>query len=197
MDKVQKARLKMVLILAMYVLPLVIAWGWYSYVSSSGVDMGNRANGDLLEKTYPLEPFEITDQSGEVINLDRLHGKWALVQMEPAQCAEPCSKRLYNTRQLWHALGKEASRVQRISVFVDGSADQKMQASHPDMWFVAQPNAGLVDQLRSADGSLPSCNDCVYLLDPFSNVVIRFNGSMDLKDMKSDITRLLKNSRIG
>ena len=57
--------------------------------------------------------------------------------------------------------------------------------------------SNLKKQIDDAQTGMAPCENCVYLVDPFANVMMRFPPDLDPKKMLKDLKHLLKVSRIG
>lgn len=177
------------LMAAISVLPFVAAYIFYiEWRPQSGMNYG-----ELLE-TRPLPQAVLTDLSGKSFTADKLRGKWLLVTIQPPSCNEKCQRKLYYLRQVRITQGENMSRIERLWLLpAEGAPNQALIAEHPGL-LIARPTA------LSWLSSFPAKGDAaehIYLIDPLGNLVLRYNDDVDPKGMVSDLTRLLKISRVG
>ena len=162
---------KLVLVMAIFAAPVIASYLAYFFAHPRPTAQ----HGELL-----LPPGE------------RARGRWVLVAMDSAACDKPCQEKLIAMRQVRLALGRNASRVERVFVVEDGRAtDPKEMAAFPGMDVVVAPaGAALSPKARGDDAH-------VYLVDPNGNVMMRWRAADDPKGMLKDLERLLRASQIG
>jgi cytochrome oxidase Cu insertion factor (SCO1/SenC/PrrC family) len=173
---------------AIAALPVLGAFAAYFFWTPS-----DRINyGELLgELRVPDAPLRSPD--GAQFTLPGLKGKWLLVQIGSGPCAEACVQKLFFMRQVRLMQGREAGRVERVWITVDGELpDAKLLEAYEGLR-VGKGDASLL-------GAFPSPRDPrehLYLVDPLGNVVLRFPAEPDPKRVSRDLSRLLKVSHIG
>lgn len=177
------------LIAAISVLPMVAAYLFYL----DWRPQGGMNHGELLE-TKPVAQGILSDLSGKPFAFDKLRGKWLLITIQSSSCDEKCQRKLYFLRQVRITQGENMSRIERLWVLRgDGMPNQGLIAEHPGL-LIARPT------VPSWLSTFPAKNDIsehIYLVDPLGNLVLRYNDDVDPKGMVSDLTRLLKISRVG
>lgn len=179
---------KLVALAALFALPVVA-----SILAWKLLDPAATANfGELL-----LPPAQVTGQpferhAGGPFGFKDLAGKWVLVASDSGDCASACVQKLFTMRQVRVALGRNASRVERVFV-VD---DLRKPASA-----ALEAFEGMVTAITPTGMSLPrgAANDRahIYLVDPHGNVMMRWPSGTEGKRLLSDLQRLLKASQIG
>jgi hypothetical protein len=105
-------------------------------------------------------------------------------------CDAACGRKLYATRQARTMQGKAMDRVVRVWLVADEAAPPgALLAQHPDLVVirVAAP----------VPAALPAGARSFYLIDPLGNLVLSYPDDPDIKGVASDLTRLLRASRIG
>jgi hypothetical protein len=166
------ARLKLALIFLACAAPFVLGWLAYEF----GWGAGRSGNyGELLE------PRPVAGA------LAPLKGKWVLVTFDAAACDAACEKKLYIVRQVRRAQGKEAERIERLWMIIDGGKPK------PDL-------VGAIEGSHIAAGELDfpgKHTEHIYLVDPLGNLMLRFPPNPDPTKMIKDLQRLLKYSRFG
>jgi cytochrome oxidase Cu insertion factor (SCO1/SenC/PrrC family) len=193
-------RRKLIALMAIYAAPLIAAWLWLGYVRSND-GAGVSVNGELIQPAVPLKAFELRDSNNEAWGLSGISEKWSMVYFADETCAEVCEQTLYNMRQVRLSTGRRMQRVQRVLVTpnVASMAETLSQASEGLVVVGGEADAinNLKQQVNDAQAGMPPCQDCVYLVDPFANVMMRFPPDLDPKKMLKDLKHLLKVSRIG
>jgi len=181
-------RAKLVLIVALFALPMVVSFVAYRYFPP-----GATANyGELL-----LPPAAVTSQpfdeaGASAFDFQGLRGKWVLVASDSGDCPAPCRGKLQAMHQTRLALGRNASRVERVFVVDDlRPADAELAARYPGLR-VAVTRRGLTLPTGAANDRAH-----IYLVDPRGNVMMRWPAEPHLKRMLKDLERLLKASQIG
>jgi hypothetical protein len=185
---------------------------WY-FVANGQLDLvgalGTANNGELLRP-----PRQATTRAGRAPTArpsipcsDRQRaGPWSCPS-PPRTCDALCEQRLFETRQIHMALGKEMGRVERMLVTPADDIELVVGALSdgrplPDsfgayleseqrgltVWHSA-PSAfgGLFAELADEPASW-------YLMDPAGWIMMRYDPSIGYKDVISDLKFLIKNS---
>jgi cytochrome oxidase Cu insertion factor (SCO1/SenC/PrrC family) len=194
------SRFKMIALISIYAAPLLAAWLWLGYVRSNE-GAGVSVNGELIKPAVPVTDFELQNAEGDAWGLDNLKEKWSMVYFSEDQCDANCEQSLYNMRQVRLSTGRRMERVQRVLVTTDlaNMADKLKQAGE-GLAVVggSDEQLALLDsQFRAAQEGMAPCSGCIYLVDPFGNLMMRFAPELDPKKMYKDLLHLLKVSRIG
>jgi hypothetical protein len=159
--------------------PFVSAWVAYYFIKPQG----GGSYGQLLE-TRPLAPLALSAADAE-----KWGGKWRLVMAIGDECDAECQETLLSTRQARTMLGRERERLIRV-VIASKSLDPALLAEHPDLVVFSTPTT-LPDAWQSL------LKRGVFLVDPIGNQVIMWPKNPDIKKLNSDLSRLLRASRIG
>ena len=147
--------------------------------------------GTLLTPTA-LPAVSLQSATAAPLPANPLRGKWTLVVVDAAGCADRCMKKLYATRQARTMQGKERERVVRLWLATgDGAPSAEAIAQHPDL-LIAKADPALLAALPS-----PGVEDSIFVVDPLGNLVLRYPADPDIKRVHKDIARLLYASRIG
>jgi len=151
--------------------------------------------GTLLPPRPPLDAAGLHGLAGEPLAGNPLRGKWTLLTVDAAACAEACAKKLYATRQARTMQGKERERVVRLWLVAGGgSPPAELAPAHPDLQ-IGRADSGWLAALSGAPAS--SQEDGIFLVDPLGNLVLRYPADPDIKKLNKDLARLLYASRIG
>ncbi len=175
----RRARLKLVLIGALFALPL--AAGWVAYLA--GWVPGRTSNYGTLIAPRPIgaEP------------LPALRGRWVLVSFDSGACDAHCERKLYYMRQVRRAQGKEMGRVERLWLVTDALVPRAELRAAIEGTRIAHPGA----EVAAAFAAEGVAADHIYLVDPLGNLMLRFPRDPDPAKMVKDLERLLKYSGFG
>jgi hypothetical protein len=182
------SRAKLVLLVSLFALPIVASLLSYRYLRPDAT-----ANyGELLLPPNPVTTHPFARMEGGAFAFADLAGKWAMVTSDSGSCTAQCLAKLVTMQQVRLALGRNASRVERVLVVDD--------TRPPDRAALA-PFEGLLVAVTPPGLTLPpgAGNDRahVYVVDPHGNVMLRWPAAADRRRMLKDLERLLKASQIG
>lgn len=190
--QVGRGRLKLLIIAAIFIAPLIVAAVMY-YGQSSLQPEGRTNFGRLLEPIVNLN--DVTAGSLNALTDGEADGHWTVILAEPGTCADSCREALYRMRQTRLMLGNDMSRVLRV--FLHGDTP-------PDTVWLGKEHAGLVATRNAALSSIldekrPAGAKAggMFLVDPLGNLVLYFPADLAPEDLVSDLEHLLKLSRIG
>jgi len=193
-------RWKLIALMAIYAAPLIAAWLWLGYVRSNE-GAGVSVNGELIKPAVSLTEFALADGNGDSWELDQLEKKWSMVYFAGSACAQQCEQTLYNMRQVRLSTGRRMDRVQRVVVTPDVDSMTTRLADASEGLAVVGGSGDGIEQLKTqimkAEAGFPGCEHCIYLVDPFANIMMRFPPELDPKKIYKDLKHLLKVSRIG
>jgi hypothetical protein len=210
---VNRSRLVLLLIAGIPVIMILAAtWLWY-FVARGELDLvgtlGTANNGELLDPPQQIAGLAPVDQAGNRFDFTAGEPRWTLLVPAPGACDAACEHRLYLTRQIHVAMGKEFNRLRRAWVgsasvagtplAVETLSDGKpAPAGFRD--YLYREQIGLLT-LRAGDGRLreffprlAAQPDSWYLVDPAGWVMMAYDGDVGYKDVISDLKFLLKNS---
>ena len=200
---VRRGRLKLLAILAIFIVPFGIAAVMHQQYREGNNTLEVATNGELVWPAVPLNDFSLSEARGErrAVNLDWMKDRWTLVYPAPGECDEVCRQNTYHMRQIHVSLGKEAHRVQRLLVTEQPAmVESYLGSEYPKLMLSSGSSTdikSLTGQLEAATSALPAQNDSMYLVDPHGNIMMRFSPDQDPKGILKDIKRALKASRIG
>ena len=189
----------LVCLFAVFALPPLLSWYAFHY-TDLGKQRGTGEHGTLITPPRPLPAWTLVGQDGAATSL---HGKWTLVYPLRGKCREACLQNLYRMRQLRLAAGKNADRVQRAVLVVNGDrnalAGEQLQDFPGQLVLFPEDMDG--DALQSlfglSSGDRPFAEERLYLVDPLGNLMMSYAGTVDPGGIIKDLARLLKYSRIG
>jgi hypothetical protein len=182
------ARTKLVLLASLFALPIAASLIAYRYTPPAPT-----ANyGELLlpPKDITTQPFE--RDGGGRFAFAELAGKWVLVTSDSGACRATCVEKLGILMQVRLALGRNASRVERVLVVDDTRPPDRRALATFDGMIVALTPTGM----RLPPGA-ENDRAHIYLADPRGNVMLRWPANADRRRMLKDLERLLTASQIG
>ena len=201
---------------------LAASWLWYFVVKGDlhlvGA-IGTANNGTLIAPPREVQPVAFADDAGRPFRWDDLEPRWTLVVASAgATCDAACERRIWFTRQIHIALGREFNRVRRVFIADQASASLSMVAPElkPEGWpanfesgtvqeYLAAGHAGMValettpvvfkelfSELTPTSGS--DQDGGWYLVDPAGWIMMHFQDDLGYKAVIADLKFLLKNS---
>ncbi len=187
----RRGRLQFILLAVMFLGPLALAIYLY-YGVDDWSPPGRTNHGTLIEPVVVLPQVPIGSLAGESISPQALRRHWTMLYVNPEPCGETCRQEIIKIRQVRLALGAEANRVERL--YLSG-------AEPPAADWLERTQAGLIsaslDDNPALADALPSRDAAIYFVDPLGNLMMRFPTDADPEDIKDDLKKLLKVSRIG
>ena len=201
-------RLALLIIAAMFLLPLLLAWLMYS--GSLDFKPGSTRNlGTLVEPPVPID-WTVTDMlSGEAklaAGLEQSIGvfnqHWVILQPVPSDCDDSCLKNVSNLRQIHRASGRQQSRIRLALLLEESSPAEQVQsllAVYPQFHLIQDPSGLLWEALAGIQQNLsgqagPARG--VYMIDPLGNIMMYYAAGSDPNYIKQDLKRLLTWSKL-
>lgn len=189
------------LLVAIFVLPIVIAWFMYEHPNS--VEEKKLNFGELITPPFSISLLKLYNDKGSLLKYKTIaNGKWTLLLLNPGPCDKDCEKKLFFLRQIQRASGKNRDRVQRIVLSYLGA--QSRQLTETIQRHYKKTEILLTDKnqfekiikhhINHAYATEPGT---VYIIDPFGNVIISYKRNNDPMNIYKDLKRLLRLSQIG
>lgn len=191
--KKNQGRWKLFVVILVCAAPIILSYFTYYVIKPTG-----RNNyGELIDpRSYPIPPLGTTTLDGKPISLDAYKGKWIMLQVDHADCAAPCQKKLLDMRQLRLAQGKEMDRIERVWLITDDKPLDTIVMREFDGTRLLRVKADAVNAWLPTEGGTVAA-DHIYMIDPLGNLMMRFPKDADANKIKKDIYKLLKASAIG
>ncbi len=200
MDNKNTARLKLILILSLFIGPLIGAYIWYQNLDEGYQPSATSNHGKLLLPVTPLNDFSGVTLDGKPVTLKTIKGHWTLLYPLREPCGETCKKVLYNMHQVRLALGRDMGRMQRMLMLNPSDlSDQQKKEIMQDKGLITllyKPE-GLFQQLAPKFSKHQIEADSILLTDPNGNLVMSFPPDLDPRLVLKDLKKLLKLSNIG
>ncbi len=210
----KSGRIKMLAILAICIAPVIASYFTYYVIKPTA-----RTNyGELIDPAQHAMPqLGATTLDGQSIALDAYKGKWLLLQAADGKCDDACRDKLLAIRQERLMQGKEMDRIERVWLITDSEPlDTTLMREYDGTRMLRVKRDALEKWLPvTHDGAI---SDCIYVVDPLGNLMMRFPKSADRPKagadqeeinsyrkkidaehakMKKDLTKLLTASSIG
>jgi hypothetical protein len=179
------SRRTLYLLLALFFLPLAASFVLYYGVEwrpSAGAN-----HGELLQPLRQLpEPLAKT-----------FEGKWAMLYVGDGACDAACREALVVARQTHLLLNRDATRMRRAILATSGCCDRDfLEREHAGIEILDAADPALRGQLLDSLPPGEHAHD-LFVVDPLSNVVLRFDTRENPKGLLEDLKKLLKLSHIG
>ena len=176
------------LLAALFLLPLVAAFGMYYGADWRSAQRTN--HGALILPVRELPRLSASYGAKTFTHV------WSLVYVGAGACDDACASALYVMRQTHLGLNNDMERVQRVFVATgDSSAWQSLLREYPGLVVIhAADREGeeLVRQFPADDRA-----HATFIVDPLGNLMMRCDTRADPKGLHEDLLKLLKLSNIG
>lgn len=157
---------------------------------------GGKSYGNLIQPPKSLQIPVLKDATGKAFNPEQWNKIWSIVTVDSTGCTAPCAARLHMLKQVHTSMNKEIDRVQRVLLVpmaIEASAYKEIQKQYPDLIVLA----GADTEMAKFSAEFNAANGSVFLVDPLGNLMMSYPEKFDPKGLRSDLTRLLKNSWAG
>jgi len=187
-------RLTLLSILALFILPLALAWMMYTGTISLG-PQNTRNLGILVNPAVPLD-WTGVHQSETTSKPPGLDGFWVVLYTLPSSCGKPCLDLATGLRQVHIATGQNAPRI-KIALLLDSARPETLLREladiYPGFLLISQPTGDFSSAIRKAAGNVVGKGERpdVYLVDPDGNIMMSYNGSDSPGKLIKDLDRLL------
>lgn len=197
-----KGRQQLILVIAFFVTPIIIAIIMYNTVPEGGPEK-TKNYGDLVVPARPLTDVTLQSASGENYKFSDMNKTWVMIYIGNASCDKACAEVLYKMRQSRLAQRGEHLRIKRLYISKSGKAKaslNKVLKDHPGLEVVSGAKAEIdlvLNQFELKEKAPAKSANRLYLVDPFGNLMMSYEKGFDAKGLIKDMTLLLKVSRIG
>ena len=181
-ESVKRSRRMLLLLLALFFLPLALAFTAYY---SGWRPAGNTNHGELLQPLRQL-PAALAEP---------LAGKWSLAWVGDGACDTDCQTALVFARQTRLSLAADTSRVKWVLLATDRCCNrQYLDLAHKGIVTLdaTTQRDALLAVLPAQD--LPHS---LFVIDPLGNIVLRYDVREKPRGLMEDMKKLLKLSHIG
>lgn len=165
---------------------------------------GRNNYGRILDPQRPVPPasgLPLSTLDGAPFNLSTLRGQWVLVSADEAACPESCVRKLFILRNSHASQGKNVTRLARVwFVTDDGEVPEAVRAAYAGTHMLRADPGKLAKFLAAdhkGDAAPEALRAHMWVIDPLGNLMMEFPPQADPIEVRDDITKLLKVSRIG
>lgn len=193
--KSSSRRIQLILLAIVFLAPIGAA---IFYQPSS---FNNR--GDLVEPPRPIGPVTFLDSEGASVSMETLLGKWTYFYFAPAGCGLDCRELAETLERVRLTRGKHMRRVRSFLVTGDLENVARLAgdvAAFPGVvvFGVSPEQLASLKDTFTLDGKAPMDGESrIYLVDPLGNLMMSYGRDADPTDIRKDLARLLRVSRIG
>lgn len=196
-QKQRRGRILTLLIFAVVLSPMIIAYWVYSTGIGMPADTVNK--GDLFTTPQAAADLDLRDLHGEPWDLAGHKRKWRWLIPGGERCADQCQKNLYLTRQAHIRLAEKAGRVERFYLLLDdelGAETQEfLQTEHPHVPVIKVNPARLRAALTAGGITGDALAEGRYfLMDQEGFVMMSYTPTHTGQQLLDDIKRMLKYS---
>ncbi len=193
---------------------LAATWLW-CFVVRGDLDLvgmiGTANRGTLVQPPRQLDDSDLRDGSGKSVKLAGPDARWVMViPATGGHCDMACEQRLYETRQIHLAMGKDFNHLRRLYISDHGAAATQLAVQTLSDGRPATAVGDFTAYLASEHNDLQAvtlsaedyralfpeqANDAStwYLADPAGWVMMTYNEDVPYKDVISDLKFLIKN----
>ena len=194
-------RAALVIIAALFFLPLILAWLMYSGTIEFRPH-STRNLGRLVQPPLPLSWAGVyLGGSTDKPVADAFTGHWLILHAVPRSCEESCLRNVADLRQIHRAAGRQQSRI-RLALLHDleqPGESLALQALYDAFQLLENPDGSLWTTLEAVardDEPPATAPGSTYLIDPLGNIMLFYAAGYDPNDLKSDLKRLLTWSKL-
>lgn len=191
-------RITLLVIAAMFLLPLLLAWFMYS----GTIEYNPAATRNLGNLVKPPVPLDWTDTrlisgDGEPAGLASaaLEEHWVIVYPVETDCAQDCLDEIIALRQIHRASGRHQSRI-LIALLIQEPENHeirdRLSKIYSAFYLLEDGTGKTADALQRAAPP----ETAVYLIDPLGNIMMTYDAGTDPNNLKQDLKRLLTWSKL-
>ena len=195
-------RVALLVIAAMFLLPLALAWLMYSGTIEFK-PASTRNLGQLVEPPLPLswENARLDSPGSQEPAVAVFGEHWTVLYTLAAPCAEACIEQVTGLRQVHRAAGRQQQRI-RLALLLPDQASPELKKGLMDIYgnfhLISDPSGALSARLAqvSLPGTPAGAAGTVYLVDPLANIMMVYAPGSDPNNLKQDLKRLLTWSKL-
>jgi hypothetical protein len=184
---VTKSRLILLGLLAVFVLPLLLAWllvrGPLEWRPQSNLNYGA-----LLQPPLHLSSYGVRNVTGAALTANAIARDWFVVVSLADTCSETCLQLVAAAEQIKIAVGGDSPRVNLAMLSPPGAAASVLERN---WWLPA--DSGSLERLHSALSSTP-IDAQLLLVDYQGYVVLSYLPTEDGLGVLEDLKRLLRSA---
>ncbi|NBF00715.1 hypothetical protein GV819_00270 [Pseudomonas sp. Fl5BN2] len=178
----RRGRWQLILILLMVIGPMILATGMYKL--QFWVPESRSYHGEMIGN----------GQTRAEIGVQSEEDRWQILVTAPKGCSVDCQQLVYLARQIQVALGRDASRASHALASaqpLSAEYEAKLLREYPQLQRYPLDLAAFSKSANDKDAPQ------LWIVDPHSNLVLRYDARVKGKDLLNDLRHLLKLSNIG
>lgn len=216
MDKSTISRIKLGALLMLTIIPITLASFAFRASMESGSLFSTANKGYLIMPPADVAALDMRDEQGllqfrsfedridEIGDPeDYIPEPWLMVFATGRSCDTACMDRIYYLRQMHATLGRDTRRVRRYYLHtamddINSDVRSRFREDYPSMGLAFGDRYRIEEQLAEADVMIDlETESYVFFVDPVGNVMMYYDSSHDITDIKDDLERLLSQSSLG
>ncbi|HEY8385495.1 MAG TPA: hypothetical protein VIK82_04670 [Porticoccaceae bacterium] len=160
--------------------------------------LGTKNHGVLLSPTRDIAELGLRREDGTPWEIPEGSLRWRLLIPAVEQCDEDCRQMLYITRQVHIRLNKQAHRVERAYVSLDGGIDPSLKAfldhEHPHILALEVDRDRFEHWLDDSQLEWRPDRQVALLVDPVGRAMMFYTTEQPGTHILLDLEHLLKHS---
>ena len=221
MQQMTRTKLKLAFLLLIAFVPITMATFAFRSASESGFFGGTVNKGNLINPPADITDLAMLDAAGNPVfrSFDELVAElesdddyepqpWHIVFVNTQDCDSACRERIHLLRQMHITLNKNTPRVRRyyleagdlaanMSPLSQESRDH-FRAEFPSMGVAFADEASVENNLAAKGVELNLSDDnYIFFVDPVGNVMMYYDSTHGIDDIKTDLEKLLRHSSLG
>jgi hypothetical protein len=186
-NRIRRNRVVLVLIAALFGLPLVAAWlmqsGKISWRPAETVNLGQLVD----------PPVALQLQAGAGVD-----GHWLILYVLPQDCEQSCDEEVTALRQVHKASGRHRDRI-AVVLLSDGMppplVSDRLLTIYPEFRIAPDRDRLALDRLAEAVGADRDAPEPLarhaFVLDPGANVILAYTAGFNPNHINRDLKRLM------
>ncbi len=194
-EQQKKGRLVVISMVIFFLVPIMVVVLMYKFnwKPSTGASLGELVTPARLINM----PSGLKNSDSQAVIADFWKDKWSVVYVA-AKCEQACEAKLHDMRQIHVSLYKEMPRAQRVLI-TEQLDNAKYKTMYPELFIIDQPATSLTNLATQFNIGAESAvnSDRIYLVDPLGHLMMSYPSSTSAKDIRKDISQLLRYSWAG
>ena len=181
----RKARRTLLAILAVFALPLALAWlftiGPLNWRPANSVNYGV-----LLQPPLQLQSFGVMDTAATQLDVNAIARDWFVVVLHAARCTELCQGMLQIAERIQIAVGRDKSRITLALL-----GPQNDSPAPPTQSWLLPADGKLIQAVSRATG-VPQFDSILLVVDHRGRIILTYPPDEDGQGVLEDLKRLLR-----
>ena len=188
-------RWMLIALMALFLSPVIAAWLWKPDTF--------RNRGDLIDPPRPLANVQMISPDGGSVDLNSFFGRWTYLFFVGDDCNDSCKQLSDAIGRVRLSQGKNDKRIRLIVVTLNPDSLPSLSQIRlvmPQTVVLAvdaSKREKLLSQFAPRTDELTQQPSKIFLVDPLGNLMMSYPVQSEATDLRKDISRLLRASRIG